>query len=148
MLTDTLNLAVDHLKDHVALQTADIFHEEDQTLVTKVKRALGAGMGAFLLVRFSALKSNSPDCPGPHMEEGQLQVVAYESPLINRASAEHKTALQLAEIAGITLHWPNDPQSARLQQLCTTFDRMQSRSRDGLLIWEVTFNFNPTLQKD
>lgn len=147
MLTEFLEKVVTHLAADARLSGVDILHEEQQDIESRVKKNMGPKLGSFILVKYGRMSSDSPDAPGGHLDSVALEVVCYESPVINRGQ-DRLTALQLAEVVAELLHWPNNPSEARLLELQTTFTGFGTSNQGSLLVWTAFFETNLTLQPE
>lgn len=148
MLTEILDKVVKRLQSTDRLRGVDILHEEEQSIQDKFRKSFGPkGDGSMILVKFGRMSSDSPDAPGPHLDTAKIEVVHYESPVLNRGK-DRLTALQLAEISADVLHYPNHPQETLLQELGTVCTGLATGSAKNMLLWTAYFDLSVTLQPE
>lgn len=148
MLTEVLEKIVRHLQSDDRLAGVDIVHEEQQDISDRVKKNLAPKAdGSMILVKFGRMTSDSPNAPGGHLDNVAVEIVCYESPVVNRGK-NRLTALQLAEVCADVLHWPNNPSEERLQELQTVFTGLATTNAGSLLLWTALFDMNLTLQPE
>lgn len=144
MLTEFLDTVIARLQANDRLNGIDILSEEDRTISTRIKQAMGSGLGSVIVVKFGPASTLSSDAPGPHLDNLTLETVCYETPQTNRAN-NRLTALQMAEINAAWLHWPNHPNEPLMEQIATTFSNFTTGEKGIVLYWTAIFRTSLTL---
>jgi hypothetical protein len=115
---------------------------EDQKDVEKSILNAMQTAGAFVLINFDSADADSPDTPGPYLNNSSFKVTISEIPSLWRSRGNHQpSCTEIAEAVCrlIHHHQPLDAEGLALSGGVLLFDSMSQQANESMLQQVITF---------